>query len=137
MAYATVEDVEVRFGRALTGAEREQAAAWISDVEVEIRERIPNLDDLIAAGRPSAGTVLRVVAAVVIRKLQNPEGLRQRTVSIDDYSRTDTVDTQNSDGWLGLTDREWNLLLPGASGDAFSIRPFYAPGYYRTVPEEW
>jgi hypothetical protein len=123
MAYATVPDVEVRFGRTLSASESAQAEAWIEDLESEIIERIPTLDTLITAGRPTLSTLKRVVCAAVIRKLQNPEGLRTTTVAIDDYSTTKTVDTANSAGSLGLTEDEWNLLLPGTSGDAFSIRP--------------
>ena len=127
MAYATVNDVEVRFGRTLSAAEVAQVTAWIEDLEAEILERIPLLESLILAGRPTAGTLKRVIAGAVIRKLQNPEGLRTTTVAIDDYSTTKTVDSANSTGWLGLTDDEWSLLLPGSSGDAFTIRPYGAP----------
>lgn len=126
MAYATVSDVEVRYGRTLTAAEAAQVSAWIEDLEAEILERIPLLESLILAGRPTVGTLKRVECAAVIRKLQNPEGLRTTTVAIDDYSTTKTVDSANSPGWLGLTDAEWNLLLPGTSGDAFTIMPFGA-----------
>ena len=127
MAYATVNDVEVRYGRTLTVAETAQVTAWIEDLEAEILERIPLLEALILAGRPTTGTLKRVIAGAVIRKLQNPEGLRTTTVAIDDYSTTKTVDSANSTGWLGLTDDEWSLLLPGSSGDAFTIRPYGAP----------
>ena len=127
MAYATVNDVEVRFGRTLSAAEVAQVTAWIEDLEAEILERIPLLEALILAGRPTTGTLKRVIAGAVIRKLQNPEGLRTTTVAIDDYSTTKTVDSANSTGWLGLTDDEWSLLLPGSSGDAFTIRPYGAP----------
>ena len=127
MAYATVADVEVRYGRTLTAPESAQVAAWISDLESEILERIPALEVLVLAGRPTIGTLTRVVSAAIIRKLQNPSGLRTRTVAIDDYSTTETVDAANSAGYLGLTDDEWSLLLPGSAGDAFTIRPWYAP----------
>jgi hypothetical protein len=127
MAYATVSDVEVRYGRALTAAEAAQVGAWIDDLEAEILERIPTLDDLITAGRPTLATLKRVICAAIIRKLQNPAGLRTRTVAIDDYSTTETVDSANSAGYLGLTDDEWSLLLPGSSGDAFTITPYGAP----------
>ena len=127
MPYATVSDVEVRFGRTLTDAESAQVSAWIEDLEAEILERIPALDLLIAAGRPTVGTLRRVISAAIVRKLQNPSGLRQRTVSIDDYSTTETVDASNSAGYLGLTAGEWELLLPGISGEAFTIRPYGAP----------
>lgn len=127
MAYATVSDVEVRYGRTLTAAESAQVTAWIDDLEAEILERIPLLEDLITSGRPTEATLKRVIAAAIIRKLQNPAGLRTRTVAIDDYSTTETVDSANSAGYLGLTDDEWSLLLPGSSGDAFTITPYGAP----------
>ena len=127
MAYATVSDVEVRYGRTLTAAESAQVTVWIDDLEAEILERIPDLEDLITDGRPTAATLKRVISAAIIRKLQNPSGLRTRTVAIDDYSTTETVDSANSAGYLGLTDDEWSLLLPGSSGDAFTITPYGAP----------
>jgi hypothetical protein len=127
MAYAAVTDVEVRYGRTLSAPESAQVTAWIEDLESEIGERIPNLLDLIVAGRPTDATLRRVICAAVIRKLQNPEGLRTTTVAIDDYSTTKTVDSSNSAGFLSLTDDEWSLLLPGSSGDAFTITPWYAP----------
>ena len=127
MAYATVSDVEVRYGRTLTTAESAQVMAWIDDLEAEILERIPALEALIVLGRPTLATLKRVISAAIIRKLQNPSGLRTRTVAIDDYSTTETVDAANSAGYLGLTDDEWSLLLPGSSGDAFTITPYGAP----------
>lgn len=136
MAYATVEDVEVRFGRTLTPGETAQAQAWIGDLEADILDRIPDIDALIVAGRPSARTVTRVIAGAVVRVLHNPEGLRSTTTSIDDYSTTKTVDLENSGGRLRLTPDDWDLLLPGTGGDAFSIRPYGAPGYV-PGPEVW
>ena len=127
MAYATVSDVEVRYGRTLTTAEGAQVSAWIDDLESEILERIPALEALVLLGRPTLGTLKRVISAAIIRKLQNPSGLRTRTVAIDDYSTTETVDSANSAGYLGLTDDEWSLLLPGSGGGAFTITPFGAP----------
>ena len=127
MAYATVSDVEVRYGRTLTTAEAAQVSAWIDDLEAEILERIPALEALVLLGRPTLGTLKRVISAAIIRKLQNPSGLRTRTVAIDDYSTTETVDSANSAGYLGLTDDEWSLLLPGSGGGAFTITPYGAP----------
>jgi len=122
-----VSDVEVRYGRTLTTAEAAQVTAWIDDLEAEILERIPALEALVLLGRPTLGTLKRVISAAIIRKLQNPSGLRTRTVAIDDYSTTETVDSANSAGYLGLTDDEWSLLLPGSGGGAFTITPFGAP----------
>jgi hypothetical protein len=138
MTYATVADVEVRYGRTLSPTETAQVEAWIDDLVSEIDERIPNLHDLVALGRPTFNTVRRVVCAAVIRKLQNPEGLRTTTVAIDDYSTTKTVDSSNSAGFLGLTDEEWSLLLPGSTGDAFTINtaPVVTYGQWVT-PDTW
>jgi hypothetical protein len=126
MTYATVSDVEVRYGRTLTDTEADQVTAWIDDLDAEILERIPGLDALVAVGRPTPATLKRVICGAVIRKLDNPKGLRSRTVAVDDYSTTEITDSSNSAGWLGLTDDEWNLLLPGTSGDVFTIRPYGA-----------
>ena len=126
MAYATVSDVEVRYGRTLTTPESAQVGAWINDLESEILERIPALDDLVMLGRPSFATLRRVISAAVIRKLDNPKGLKSRTVAIDDYSTTEQPWIEGSAGALDLTDDEWSKLLPGSSGDAFTITPFGA-----------
>ena len=127
MAYATVSDVEVRYGRTLTASESAQVTAWIDDLEAEILERIPNLADLVLAGRPTEATLKRVECAAVIRKLDNPKGLKSRTVAIDDYSTTEQPWIEGTAGALDLTDDEWSKLLPGSSGDAFTITPWGAP----------
>jgi len=127
MAYATVSDVEVRYGRTLTASESAQVTAWVEDLQAEIFERIPNLEALILLGRPTEATLKRVISSAIIRKLDNPKGLKSRTVAIDDYSTTEQPWIEGSAGALDLTDDEWSKLLPGSSGDAFTIRPFGAP----------
>lgn len=134
MAYATVSDVEVRYGRTLTASESAQVTAWIDDLEAEILERIPTLEALILAGRPTVATIVRVVSAAIIRKLDNPKGLKSRTVAIDDYSTTEQPWIEGSAGALDLTDDEWSKLLPGSTGDAFTITPYGAADYR---PDVW
>ena len=127
MAYTTVNDVEVRGNRTFSAGESAQVAVWIDDLEADILERIPLLEALILAGRPTVTTIKRVVSGAIIRKLDNPKGLKSRTEAIDDYSVTEVSDSSTAAGWLGFTDDEWNLLLPGSSGEAFTIRPYGAP----------
>jgi hypothetical protein len=128
MAYATVSDVEVRYGRTLTTSETAQVGAWIGDLESEILERIPTIEALILAGRPTVPTIARVISQAIIRKLDNPKGLKSRTVSIDDYSTTEQPWIDGTPGGgPELSDDEWSKLLPGSSGDAFTIRPWYTP----------
>ena len=128
MAYATVSDVEVRYGRTLTTAESAQVTAWIDDLEAEILERIPALEALILAGRPTLGTLRKVFTSAIIRHLDNPKGLKSRTVAIDDYSTTEQPWIQGTPGGgPELSDDDWSKLLPGSSGDAFTITPYGAP----------
>ena len=128
MTYANVSDVEVRYGRTLTASESGQVTAWIDDLESEILERIPTLETLIAAGRPTVPTLIRVISQAIIRHLDNPKGLKSRTVAIDDYSTTEQPWIEGTPGGgPGLSDDEWLKLLPGSSGDAFTIRPYGAP----------
>lgn len=128
MTYATVSDVEVRYGRTLTAPELGQVGAWIDDLESEILERIPTLEALIALGRPTVPTIIRVVSNAIIRKLDNPKGLKSRTVAIDDYSTTEQPWIEGTPGGgPELTDEEWSKLLPGSSGDSFTITPYGAP----------
>lgn len=127
MAYAVPLDVEKRLGRPLSPAESLQVEAWLEDLEAQIVYRIPTFAELVAAGTPSEAVVRAVMCTAIIRVLNNPKGLRQSTVSIDDYSRTETVDTTASSGALYLTDDEWSMLLPGTSGEAFTISPYGAP----------
>ena len=135
MTYTSVSDVEVRYGRALTVPETAQAAAWIEDLEAEILERIPTIEALILAGRPTIPTVIRVVANAIIRKLDNPKGLKSRTVAIDDYSTTEQPWIEGTPGGgPELTDDEWSKLLPGSTGDAFTINPYGAADYQ---PDPW
>jgi hypothetical protein len=128
MAYATVSDVEVRYGRTLTASETAQVGAWIGDLEAEVLERIPAIESLILAGRPTVPTIARVISQAIIRKLDNPKGLKSRTVAIDDYSTTEQPWIDGTPGGgPELSDDEWSKLLPGSSGDAFTIMPYGAP----------
>jgi hypothetical protein len=126
VAYTTTADVEVRLMRPLTAAESAAAGAWIDDLEAEIAQRIPDVDALIVLGTVREAAVRRVVSQAVIRVLRNPEGLRTVTTGIDDATETRTVDGSLSSGALFLTSDEWDLILPSAAGDAFTIRPFGA-----------
>lgn len=126
MTYATVLDVVARFGRTLTEGETLQVTEWLEDLSSDVRRRIPTVEILVLEA-DYARLVKRVIAETIASKLRNPEGLRQRTVSIDDFSETKTIDSSNSAGRLSISDDDWVLLLPATSGDAFTITPWYEP----------
>jgi hypothetical protein len=126
MEFANVSDVADELGRAITDpAEMRQVNRWIATVERIVKGRIPDLDTQAAAGLIDPETVKDVQVAAVARRARNPEGLRNRTrtVSIDDYSRTEqaTIDSAVSSGELYLTDAEWERLAPADVG-AFTFR---------------
>lgn len=126
MAYATFEDVQVRFFRDLSEEERPLVEQRLSDIEDKIRRRIPDLDARIAADPALLGTVVRVCADAVIRLVRNPEGYVQETDGNYTYMLSQTY----ADGRLTITREEWEDLgfrrgvgvihvtprLPGALG---------------------
>ena len=123
MAYATASDVEARLGRTLTALETTQVEAWIADLEAQIEVRVPALPAAIDAGTISAALVKAIIAGAVKRAADNPKGLKSLTVAVDDWSKTEVSGGSTTD-ILFLTDDEWTYLLPGSSGDAFTIRPY-------------
>lgn len=129
MAYATVTDVATRLGRELTDAEERQVVAWLEDLEVTILGRVPNLYALVDDGSLHERVVVMIEAAAIIRVLRNPDG--KLTERIDDYSWTRASST--AEGTLGLLDSEWEQLTVDSSTGAFSIRPYYEPGWCDTT----
>ena len=126
--YTNVTDVATELGRPITEpAEQQQIEAWIKRVESRIRGRIPNLDTL-AAEPPYLDTLLLVVAAIVARKVHNPEGMRSERVDDYYYDRG----SQPADLWP--TDAEWAELAPALKSGAFSTRPSFEPD---RVPWPW
>lgn len=125
---ANWQDIQDRLlDRTLTESQQATVTVWIGDLESDIRRRIPDVDDLITAD-PNFGTVIkRVIFKAIKRVLDNPKGLRQSTVSIDDYSRTETVDKTGASGEIEFSETDWESLIPSTSGDAWTITPYGAP----------
>lgn len=123
----TAEDVEERLlNRSFTDDEKLVINHWIGDLLAEIRLSIGDLDEL-AEDKNYLATLQRVIYSSVKRVLDNPRGLRQMSISIDDYTRSETIDSTASAGVLYLTDQEWSQLVPSLDGDVFSIRTMPAP----------
>lgn len=100
-----VEDLVPRF-RPLTAAEEVNAAAWLADAWEELRARVPSLEARYAAGLVTDGLIRRVVAAMVVRVLRNPDSLRSWTVDGDSFTRDQLV----SAGLLFVSRDEIELL---------------------------
>lgn len=79
MAYATFDDVRVRFHGELSEDDRPLVEARLGDVEGKIRRRIPDLEARIAGEPDLVQTVITVCCEAVLRLIRNPEGFIQET----------------------------------------------------------
>lgn len=104
----TIADIEARW-RPLSDAEKVNANAFLLDAWAEILSRRPNLEADVTASKVSTENVIRVVCAMVLRVLRNPEGWDQE--SVDDWSgrRNSLV----ADGILRIAPDELASITPG------------------------
>lgn len=119
MAYATADDVAVRWARELSCEEAALVNTRLEDVERMIRRTIPDLDDQIAAGTIDAEDVVQVESDAVLRLARNPEGYYSET----DGNYTYMLQKDIASGKLEITEDEWTIL--GVVRDRFfTLRPF-------------
>lgn len=105
--YATTQDV-TDLWRALTADETTQATALLSKASAVLRSRMPSIDARLATGTIDVEALATVVAAMVTRVMQNPEGMRSE--GGDGY--TYTIDSSRSSGALQPTADELASLAP-------------------------
>lgn len=106
-----VRDLEDRF-RALTAAETTVARSLLVDAWEELLARVPDLEERLTDGRTTDGLVRRVMTAMVVRVLRNPEALRQWTIDDGTFVR----DTALSSGLLYASPEEVGLLTRAPFG---------------------
>ena len=80
---ASLTDVEARW-RTLSDQESINASAFLDDAWAYLIDRLPLLEANMTAGTVSSANVVRVVCAMVLRLLKNPNGYDSE--SIDDYT---------------------------------------------------
>lgn len=115
MAYATTDDVAVRWARALSAEEVALVDVRLADVERMIRRRIPLLDELVAEGTIDIEDVVQIESDAVLRLARNPEGYSSET----DGNYTYTLQKGLTSGVLEITDDEWAIL--GLSRNRFFV----------------
>lgn len=81
----TIADIEARY-QTLTAQQTTNANAYLTDAWELLLSRRPNLEADMTAGTVRTGNVRRVVAAIVIRILKNPDG--KKSEGVDDYQYT-------------------------------------------------
>lgn len=105
-----VADLEARW-RPLSDQEQTNATAFLGDAWALLLSRRPDLEAYFAAGTISDATITRVVCAMVLRVMKNPDGYDSE--SVDDYSyRRNAV---IASGLLHVTPDELADLTPMAS----------------------
>ncbi len=105
---AIVADIEARW-RPLDAQETTNAEAFLGDAWALLLSRRPNLEADITAATVSTDNVVRVVVAMVLRILKNPDGKLEE--SIDDYRyRRDAL---VASGTLHVTSDELADITPG------------------------
>lgn len=141
----TLGDIEDRFYRELTTDEKRVVPAWIRDAGEEILDlagyRIAERLEAPEVGLSER--VARVIRAAVMRRLQNPQGRRQYSYTVDDATVSETLASETLAGaWF--TDEELDRLAPaGYASDAFTIRtdvrtaPVFTTGYPPPPIDEW
>ncbi len=124
MAYATTDDVAVRWARTPSEEESDLIAVRLSDVERIIRKRIPDLDDQVLTGKLDVADVVQVETDAVLRLIRNPEGFVSETDGNYTYQFSHTAKA----GVLEILPEEWALLGYVSGGSMFELVPNLAPG---------
>lgn len=105
---ATVADIEARW-RPLTDQQAINADAYLDDAWAMLLGRRPTLEADLTAGTVSEANVVRVVAAMVLRILRNPEGKESEQIDDYKYTRSKLI----ASGLLHVTDDELADITPG------------------------
>lgn len=130
MAYATVADVEARLGRSLDSSEQTIVATRLNDVELLIRNKIPDLDTKVSQGNPDVEVLVMIESESVLRLIRNPDGYTAETDGNYSYQ----ISAKVASGRLDILPEEWALL--GFKSGAFTIRPVLDP-LYNTCKWPW
>lgn len=104
----TIADIEARY-QPLTAQQNTNATAYLADAWELLLSRRPTLEDDMAAGTVRTGNVERVIAAMVIRILKNPDGKKSEGVDDYQYARHELL----ASGLLHVTPDELADITPG------------------------
>jgi len=118
MAYATAEDVAARLGRELEDGEVLLVDTRLGDAELLLKQRIPDLDEQVAASDDYEALVTMVESEMILRLVRNPDGYSQESDGNYSYAIYQAV----ASGKLEITADELRLLGYSSSG-MFEITP--------------
>ena len=121
--WARVSDVQDAWLGGELDLPEEKVLTWICKAERKLAREVPHLVDRIDSGNEPdlLETVRDVVAAMVERKMRNPEGYRQ-TMDVGGPITRQAMYGGDTPGELTITDDELaSLAPPDTRGKAFSI----------------
>src|SRR5699024_12590537 len=108
------------------GTDRRRGEEWLGDAWRLLRIQSPGSEDRVEIGVVPEPVVAAVFAEAVIRKAKSADGKRQQSITIDDATRSWTLNDFSASGELKFTDSEL-LRLSGKPGKtrvkAFSVMP--------------
>ena len=120
---ATTADVAARW-RPLSATETEQSTKLLAYAWAKLKKRIPDLEARLSANEEDLQElVVGTLVSAVLRVMVNPEGVRQGSEALDDYS-TSFMRGDAYDGMLSFTDEEIDDLIlidSGHDGRAFHV----------------
>jgi len=124
---ATTGDIEARW-RSLTSAETAIADTRLDDAWRKLKRDIPDLEARMVGDDDLTADVIRVLADAVIRLLRSAltDGLKRRTVAVDDGSATYERDTEYDRAALYFTEAELADLAATPTAPrarAYSVMP--------------
>ena len=105
---ATTADIEARY-KPLNTQQTTNATAYLADAWALLTTRRPTLEADLDAGLVSEANVIRVVAAMVIRVMRNPDGKLSESIDDYKYTRSELL----ASGLLHVTGDELADITPG------------------------
>lgn len=130
---AMSSDLVARSLRTLSDQEQTVGQTLLDDAWAIVTAEVPNASARLNTDPQYSSLVIRVLCAMVLRVLNNPDG--KLSEALDDYQYR--LDASVSTGALYLSDDERDLLGlgDGTSDNAFTIRQVAVP--YRAMPVQW
>ena len=112
LSLVTIDQIEDRLGRPLTGAEQRQVPLWIEDAEAAIERRMIRL----GVSQVDINDRVRVVQKAVTAMAKRPDDATRVDIAVDDARVGRTY--SSSTGEVTIKDEWWDelgLTEPGAS----------------------
>jgi hypothetical protein len=132
--YASLDDVTDLFGP-LSQDQQLTTVRLLEFAGAIVRQQVPRVDARLLDGTMEPDALAAVVTAMVVRVLRNPDGRRQGSRSIDDFSESWTIDAALSTGALYMSDAERSSLLP--VGVARTVRSVRTLAHGEVWPYPW